>query len=393
MSLNQNDGQKLPLSGIRVVEIAQNLAGPYTGLILARMGADVVKVERPDGGDDARGWGPPFVAGSGLVFHANNPGKRSITVDLKDPAEVGWLSDYIARADVLVQNLRAGALEELGLGAEALCERNPRLIYCSVTAFGPDGPLWAKPGYEPLVQAFAGLMLVSGTPDSPPFRIGVPALDIGTGMWAALGVLGALIRRATTGQGCVVDASLFDTALAWLGNHVMKYRMSGEVPERHPTGTRLLIPFQAFDTKTGPMMIAAGNDRLFAKLAHAIGKPEWASDPRFRDSAGRQAHQEALLGEIERIMKTRSKGEWIDRLEEAGVPCGPVQTLPEVLAHPQTEASGVLQPLPGLDLDVVGLPLRFDNVRPPTLSPAPELGKHNQEIRGGDVERVASGSR
>ncbi len=382
MHLDGNNGHRLPLAGIRVVEIAQNLAGPYTGMVLARMGADVVKVERPDGGDDARGWGPPFLRGAGPLFHATNPGKQSITVDLKDPEEVAWLADYAASADVLVQNLRAGALEELGLGAEVLRARNPRLIYCSLSAFGPEGPLHAKPGYEPMMQAFAGLMMVSGHPESPPFRIGVPALDIGTGMWAAIGVLGGLMLRQATGRGCVVDASLFDTALAWLGNHFASYRLSGDVPERHPTGSRRLVPFQAFETKTGPIIVTAANDRLFAKFARVLGRSEWAADPRFRHNAGRYEHKATLLAEIEAIMKTRTKGEWIDQLEAAGVPCAPVHTFTEVLAQPQTKASGMIQRPPGLDVEVMGLPLRFDHIRPPTTSPAPELGEHNEPVRG-----------
>jgi crotonobetainyl-CoA:carnitine CoA-transferase CaiB-like acyl-CoA transferase len=371
-----------PLAGIRVVEIGQNLAGPYAAEILARLGADVIKVERPGAGDDARGWGPPFPGGAGSSFHAVNAGKRSIAVDLKDPAEVAWLRGFAAAADVVVENLRAGVLDELGLGAGVLRADNPRLIYCAVSAFGPTGPLRRRPGYEPMIQAFAGLMLVSGEEGGPPVRVGVPMLDYGTGMWAAIGVLAALAQRQRTGAGCTVDAALFETALAWMGGHVPSLQLAGEMPPRHLTGSPKLVPFQAFETKTGPIVIAAGNDRLFAALARALERPDWAQDPRFRDNAGRFAHKAVLLADIEAITRTRTKGEWLDRLEQAGVPCAPIHTLPEALAQPQTQAAEIIQRLPGLDLDLVGLPLRFDGVRPPLPGPSPRVGEHDPELRG-----------
>jgi crotonobetainyl-CoA:carnitine CoA-transferase CaiB-like acyl-CoA transferase len=368
-----------PLAGITVVEITQNLAGPYAGEILARLGADVLKIERPEGGDDARGWGPPFLDGAGSTFHAVNAGKRSIALDLRDPEAVARLRARIARADVLLQNLRAGALEALGLGAEAVRALNPRLIYCSLSAFGPTGPLSDRPGYEPMMQAFSGLMLTGGHEGDPPGRVGVPLLDVGTGMWAALGVIAGLLQRERTGRGCIVDASLFETALGWLGGHYASFRLSGRLPERHPTGSAKLIPFQAFETKTGPLVVAAGNDRLFAALARALDRPEWARDRRYANNAGRYEHRERLLADIEAVMRTRPKGEWLDRLEEAGVPCAPVQTLAEVLEQPQTAAAGIVQPVPGMDLTLIGLPLRFDGARPPIPGRAPRLGEHTGE--------------
>src|SRR5262245_23118356 len=270
----------LPLDGIKVVEIAQNLAGPFAAAILASMGADVVKVERPEG-DDARRWGPPFWKGTGPGFWAVNANKRSIVLDLKDAQAVAWLSDFLAGADVLVQNLRPGSLDELGLGAEACMARNPRLIYCSVGAFGPTGPFKLKPGYEPMMQAFSGLMAANGDDEGGPTRIGAPVLDFGTGMWAAIGVLGGLVQRQQTGRGCVVDASLFETAMGWLKGHFAGFRASGQLAEKHRTGSNRLIPFQGFETKTGTIIIAAGNDRLFAKLCAVLGHPEWAKDARF----------------------------------------------------------------------------------------------------------------
>ena len=372
----------LPLAGVTVVEIAANLAGPFAAEILAHMGADVVKVERPDGGDDARGWGPPFWRGDSPAYLAMNANKRSITVDLKDRAAVAWLADFIASRDVLVQNLRPGVLDDVGLGPEAMLARNPRLVYCSLWAFGSTGPLKLRPGYEPMVQAFSGLMAVNGDEDSPPTRVGTSILDFGTGMWAAMGALGGLVQRAATGRGCVVDTSLFETALGWLTGHFAGYRASGELPVRHRTGSRRLVVFEGFETKNGPIIIAAGNDRLFAKLAVVLGRPEWATDPRYLTNAQRIEHREEIVPEVARIVATRTKGEWIDRLEEAGVPCAPIHAMDEALAHPQAEATGMILPLPELDFELMGLPVSFDGRRPGIRRPPPRLGQHNDEVIG-----------
>ena len=371
----------LPLTGITVVEIAQNLAGPMAGEILAHLGADVVKVERPEG-DDARAWGPPFHKGVSPGFLAVNANKRSITLDLKDQRAVAWLTDFVGRADVLVQNLRPGSLEALGLGSQALLARHPRLIYCSVWAFGRSGPLRLKPGYEPMVQAFSGLMMMNGDEGGPPTRIGTSVLDYGTGMWTAIGALAGLVQRQRTGRGCVVDASLFETGLAWLKGHFASYRISGDVPERHRTGSHRVVPFEGFETKTGPIIIAAGNERLFAKLAVALGHPEWAKDPRFGSNSARVANKADLVAAIARIMLTRSKGEWIDVLEAAGVPCAPINTLPEAVTEPQAAATGMIQAVPGDDCELVGLPLSFDGMRPGIRMAPPGVGEHNREILG-----------
>ena len=372
----------LPLAGIRVIEVAQNLAGPYCAEILAHLGADVVKIERPQGGDDTRGWGPPFRDGAGSSFHAVNLGKRSVALDLKDAKARARLLELVGGADVLVQNLRPGSMRALGLDSDALLAKFPRLVYCSMWAMGSSGPLRDHPGFDPMVQAFAGMMMMSGEPGGPPVRIGTQLLDHGTGMWAAIGVLAALVRRAATGRGGLVDTSLFETALGWWTVHYASYAMSGEVPPRHATGSAKLIVFQGFETKNGPLIIAAGNDRLFAKLAIALGREDWARDPRLKSNAGRFEHKEEILPEIARIVATRTKGEWIDLLQSAGVPCAPVNTLPEALAEPQTEAVGMLQPVPGLDLRLMGLPLMLDGTRPPIRRRAPHLGEHTREVLG-----------
>jgi len=341
-------------------------------------GIKVVEIE----GDEARGWGPPFALGGGPTFHAVNMNKRSIVLDLKNPEAIAWLKDYIAKADVIVQNLRPGVIEELGLGPETLLALNPRLVFCSLWAFGRSGPRRLRPGYEPMVQAFAGLFSVNGGEEDPPSRFGAPVLDLGTGMWAAMGVLAALHRRARTGRGGIVDASLFETALGWLTGHVAGYQFTGDLPSRERTGSRRLVPFQGFQTKNGTVIIAAGNDRLFAKLAIALGHPEWAKDPRFATNGDRRAHRLELVELIEGVLGTRTKGEWIDTFEEAGVPCAPIQDLREMLAEPQVEALGMLQGVPELGYDLMTLPVSFDGRRPPIRSRAPTLGEHTKDIVG-----------
>ncbi len=376
----------LPLAGIKVLEIAQNLAGPFAAEILSHLGADVVKVERPEG-DDARGWGPPFIDGDSGLFHAVNMEKRSIALDLTDPAAVAWLKSYITDVDVVVQNLRPGTVERLGLDAPSLQAVNPRLIYCSLRAFGHEGPRRLEPGYEPMVQAFSGLMMVNGEEGGPPIRIGTQVLDVGSAMWAAIGILSALYRRVETGRGVVVDTSLFETALGWLRIHFARYQAGGSLPPRHPSGSAVLVVFQAFETKTGPVVITAANDRLFAKLATVIGRPEWAADPRFQNNAGRKEHRDEIIGTMEAVMKTQSRGHWLDRFDAAGVPCAPINTMLEALDDPQAAACGMIQSVPGLDLALMGLPLSFDGQRPSIRGRAPTLGQHSDEIKAEAARR------
>jgi len=372
----------LPLEGVRVVELGLNFAGPIAAQILGQLGADVVKVERPGKGDDVRGWGPPFVGNDGASFHAVNQNKRSIALDLKDPRHLTWLKDYLREADVFIQNLRPGAAAKLGLSAEALAGTCPRLIVCNLWAYGHEGPMKLAPGYEPILQAFSGLMFQSGENGGPPIRMGTQVLDQGTGMWSAIGILAALAQRERTGRGCTVDTSLFETALGWLTIAFARYGVSGELPSRHPTGSDRLIVFQAFQTKNGPLVVAAANDRLFAKLAAALGRPEWAEDDRFANNAGRVEHRDYLLAEVAAIMKTRSRGEWLDILSDAGIPCSPVHNMHEIAAHEQTQAIGMIQQSPDMELRIMGLPISFDGERPQPRRRAPGVGEHNAEIIG-----------
>ncbi len=370
----------LPLANVKVVEVGQNLAGPVASQILGDLGAQVIKVEKPGGGDDARSWGPPFVDGTSLTFHSVNRGKRSVVLDLADPTGLAALRRLVDEADVFVHNLRPGAAEALGLTADALCASNSRLIYCSVGAFGHRGPFARKPAYEILVQAFAGLMSVTGEADGPPVRMGTSVIDYGTGIWTALATLAALLQREQTGRGCVVETSLFETGLFWLARQFAEVKVGGNVPQRHATGSPRLVGFQAFETKDGPLVVAAGNDRLFAKLGETLGHPEWSREARFATTADRLKHREYLVTEMQRVFLANTKQHWSDRLEAAGVPCAPILTIPEVLEEPQTHAMDMLAKLPGVDAEVVRLPLSFDGERPPLPGRAPRLGEHTAEI-------------
>jgi crotonobetainyl-CoA:carnitine CoA-transferase CaiB-like acyl-CoA transferase len=366
----------LPLKGVKVVEIANNIAGPYAGYVLAMLGADVLKVERPEG-DDARGWGPPFWLDTSATFHALNLNKRGITLDLKDGAALAWLKGYIGDSDVLLHNLRPGVMEDLGLGSAAMTALNPRLVYCNLSAFGAAGPMQKNPGYEPMVQAFAGLFSINGYPDRPGVRIGTSVLDLGTGVWSALGCIAGLLERARSGKGAVVDTSLFETALGLLTVHFARYQASGRLPERHPTGSLGVVIFEGFETADGQVIVAAANDRLFAKLAGELGHPEWVKDPRYKTNAQRIANKASLIGAVAEILRQAPSAEWVERLEKIGVPCAPINDMSIMKDHPQTAALDILQPVPDLALNLIGLPVSFDGERPRILTRAPTLGQHN----------------
>jgi crotonobetainyl-CoA:carnitine CoA-transferase CaiB-like acyl-CoA transferase len=372
----------LPLAGVKVAEFANNIAGPYAGYILAMLGADVLKIERPEGGDDARAWGPPFWKDTSATFQCLNVNKKGITLDLKAADDIAWVKDYIESCDVLIHNLRPGVMDELGLGSAGLRERNPRLVYCSLSAFGPKGPMQKNGGYEPMVQAFSGLFSVNGYPDRPGVRIGTSVLDLGSAVWAALGCITGLLQRERTGKGCVVDASLYETALGLLTVHFARFQAGGLLPERHPSGSLAVVLFQAIDASDGQVIVAAANDRLWAKFSTEIGHPEWAQDPRYRTNADRHANKEGLVEAVTAIMRQKTREEWVARLQKAGVPCAPINDLTHMKAHPQTAALEMVQRVPEIDLDLMSLPLTFGGERPRIRTRAPRLGEHNETVPG-----------
>jgi len=366
-----------PLHGVKVLEIGQALAGPLAGSIMGDMGADVIKVEKHDGGDDARLWGPPFVDGDSVMFHATNRNKRSVALDIKNPDDITKLKALARDADILIQNLRPGIVDECGIGPAVMCAENPRLIYCSIWAFGSKGPLKLAPGFDPLLQAFGAMMTITGRAEDPPTFAGAAINDKTTGMWCVIGALGALQQRARTGKGCVIDTSLFESACALVEGPLNNWHVTGKVPERHGTGSNIIVPYQVFTTADRPLCIAAGNDRLFVKLADAMGHPEWYADERFSDGRKRTVNRGALIALMEPVVAAKTRADWIGILGKAGVPCAPVNDIGELAQSEQLAAVDMLRELPGSGLKVVGLPINFDGVRPFPRTDSPKVGEHS----------------
>mgnify|MGYP002336072939 CR=1 FL=1 len=368
---------------MRVLDVTTSIAGPYCAQALAALGADVVKVERPDTGDDGRAWGPPFWEGESTMFLSANAGKRSLALSLRDRRGREALLRLADRADVFVQSLRPDLAEQLGLGAETLRARNGRLVYCSVGAYGRTGPLAREPGYDALMQAAGGLISMTGEPGRPGVRVGSSLIDIGTGMWAAVGILAALLERERTDEGAVVDVSLYETALAYVGYHLAGYLADGTVPRGEGTRFPMVAPYHVFPTRDGELLIAGGNDRLFALVCVALGCEHLLGDPRFATNPDRVAHRDELEAELVARLRERDTADWHARLTAAGVPAAPVADVADVVASPQTEALGLLQPLPHArirDLRLPALPLSFDGRRALHPSPPPAIGEHTAEV-------------
>jgi len=371
-----------PLAGIVVVELGHSVAAPCAGLVLGDLGADVIKIEKP-AGDDARKWGPPFLDGVSATFQSINRNKRSVVCELRDPAQRARLVDFIVgHADVVLQNLRPGQADEVGLGAAALTALKPSLVYCNVGAFGARGPLAGRPGYDPLMQAFGGIMSVVGEEGRPPVRVGPSIVDQGTALWGVIGILSALYRRRDSGRGAVVDVSLFETAAAWMVMLAAQYLGSGEVPTRHGSGASGIVPYRAYRTIDGDLVVAAGNDSLFKKFSSVLMHDEWPNDPRFATNPDRVKNAQALYAMIEKEMARRSNAEWIAALDAAGVPCAPVQNVKQMLECGQMKALGLLQPVPGSSQPLIGLPISFDGHRPLPRGASPALGQHTSEVLG-----------
>lgn len=371
----------LPLAGYKVIELGHSVAAPYAGLILAEMGAEVIKVERPGVGDDCRSWGPPFRDDMSATFQSLNRNKKSITVDLKSPEGVALIKDIAKNADALVQNQKPGLAEKLGIGPDALLAVNPRLIYTSIHAFGKIGPLSDRPGYDPLMQAFGGIMSTQGHPGQPPVRVGTSIIDMGTGMWAAMAILAGLLRREKTGKGGVVDASLYETALGWMVYMLPTYAFSGKLPKPSGSGVNMISPYQAMRTSDSQLVMAAGNDTLFAKLCTVLGHPEWITDERFLTNGDRVMNKPAIIELIESVTSQQTTAYWIEKLDAAGIPNAPVQTLDQVQVHPQTQALDILREDTEGQLSFFGLPMSFDGRRPDRNEQAPALGAHDREYR------------
>jgi crotonobetainyl-CoA:carnitine CoA-transferase CaiB-like acyl-CoA transferase len=373
----------LPLAGARVLDLTTSIAGPLCAEILAALGADVVKVERPDTGDDGRAWGPPFWNGESAMFLAVNAGKRSLAVSLSDERGRDVVLRLADGADVFLQSLRPGRAERLGLGPETLRERNARLVYCTIGAYGRVGPLREEPGYDALMQAAGGLISMTGEPGTAGARVGSSLIDMGTGMWAALGIVSALLERERTGEGALVDTSLYETALGYVGYHLVGYLADGTVPKPEGTVFPMVAPYQVLPTRDGELMVGGGNDRLFTALCEALERPGLASDPRFRTNPDRVRNRDELVALLSERLRERDSADWHERLTRAGVPAAPVADVADVAHSEQTEALGMLQPLahPSIpDLRLAALPLSFDARRAEHRRPPPLLGEHTAEI-------------
>lgn len=373
-------GFPLPLEGVCVVEIGHSLAAPFAGQIFANLGARVVKIESSKSGDSARGWGPPFVGKDSALFHAVNQGKESCRADFNNQESVQKLREFIAEhADVVIQNLKPGSLGKYGLGPEDLSALNPALIYCNLGAFGADGPLRDKPGYDPLVQAYSGMMSIVGNDTDAPSRVPISLNDMGTGMWAVIGVLGALRNREKSpeGKGQVVDVSLYETALAWMTVPISDCLVDGKLPVRLGSGSPNIVPYQVFDCADEAILVAAGNDMLYQRLCNTLELFALASDERFVTNALRVSNRAALIPILQARFKEKSAEYWITRLEAAAIPCGPIQTVDKVIASQQTQALNLLRETPDGRSKAVALPISFNGWRPPSPGNTPSLGQHD----------------
>ena len=371
------------LSGLLVLDLTRILSGPFATMTLADLGADVVKVEQPGAGDDTRAWGPPSQGGEAAYFLSINRNKRSLAVDLKSPEGRAAVWKLALKADVLVENFRPGTAARLGFGFEEVSAANPGLVYASISGFGQTGPDAGRAGYDAIAQARSGIMSVTGEADGPTVRVGVSSADLTAGMWATIGILAALHEKQRTGRGQWVDISLLDGSVAWLTYVSSGYFASGKIPQRYGSAHPTIAPYQAFASSDGYVMVAVGNDGLWRRYAGAIGRPELADDDRFTTNAERVRHRDVLIPLLAHIMATRTTKDWVDALNSAGVPVGPIQTVDEALADPQVLARGMVaevqHPTAGA-LNLVNCPIHLTRTPAQVRTPPPLLGQHTDEV-------------
>jgi crotonobetainyl-CoA:carnitine CoA-transferase CaiB-like acyl-CoA transferase len=380
-----------PLAGLRVLELARILAGPWAGQMLADLGADVVKVERKGAGDDTRMWGPPFVEGTdgkpigAAYFHAANRGKRSIEADFETPDGRRIVHKLAKRSDVLIENFKVGGLAKFGLDYKSLTPENPRLIYCSVTGFGQDGPYAKRAGYDLMAQGMGGFMSLTGMTDGPPTRVGVAISDIFTGCYSVIGILAALAQREKTGKGAYVDTALVDSTVGVLANQALNFLVSGENPKRIGNSHPNIVPYQEFPVADGHIIIATGNDNQYVKLCHALGEPGLATDERYINNIGRLKHRDELVAKLCALTRRFQREDLLEKLEEVKVPAGPINDLDQVFADPQVKYRGMKLDLPSKaaksgHIPGVRTPIVMDGWKAASEKPAPLLGEHTAEI-------------
>ncbi len=380
-----------PLSGLRVLELARILAGPWAGQVLADLGADVIKVERGKTGDDTRAWGPPFIEGKdgrhlgAAYFHSTNRGKRSIEADFETEDGKRIVKKLAARSDVLIENFKVGGLAKFGLDYKSLAPDCPRLIYCSVTGFGQDGPYATRAGYDLMAQGMGGFMSLTGMADGEPTRAGVPVSDIFTGVYSVIGILAALAQRERTSRGCFVDTALVDSTVGVLANQGLNYLASGKVPQRIGNTHPNIVPYQVFPAADGYIIIATGNDTQYRKLCIVLGAPALAKDPAYIDNKARLAHRAEIVGKLSALTEKRQSADLLQKLEAVGVPAGPINTLDQVFTDPHVVHRGMKLDLPSDEakdgtIPGVRTPIMIDGAPMAAPRPAPKLGEHTAEI-------------
>ncbi len=371
------------LEGIKVLDLSRALAGPYCTMMLADMGAEVIKLEMPGRGDDSRSWGPPFVEGESAYFMSINRNKKSITLNMKSDKSTEIIHKLIKQSDVLVENFRPGAMERLGLGYERVKEMNPRIIYCSISGFGQDGPYRMLPGFDQVLQGMGGLMSITGELGGPPIKVGVAIADISGGMFASNGILVALYNREKTGKGQMVDVSLLDSQVAWLTYRAGAYFASGEVPQPMGSGHPVIVPYQAFKAKDVFINIAVGNDQLWERFCKAVGLENVMNDPKFATNAKRVENREEIVKIISDLIVTKDGEEWLKIITDAGVPCGPIYTVDKVFADPQVLHREMVKELDhpkAGKVKVTGIPIKLSDTPGEVETAPPVLGQHTQEI-------------
>ena len=375
------------LSGLKVLDLTRVLAGPTCTQMLGDLGAEVVKVERPGAGDDTRGFAPPFVPNTreSAYFVGVNRNKKSVTLDISKPEGQAVIHRLLAEADILVENFKVGALAKYGLGWEQLRETHPRLIYCSITGFGQTGPYAPRPGYDGLVQAMGGVMSLTGEPDGPPQKVGIPVADLFAGLYGCIGILAALRHRAETGRGQQVDIGMLDTHVAWLANQGMNYLATGQDPPRLGNDHPNIVPYQVFASADGHIVLSIGNDPTFERFCRLTGQEALLSDERFRTNAARVENRALVTDTLAPVLAARSTAEWVDVLEAAKIGCGPINRLSQVFADPHVVARGVVREMAhasGETVKVIANPVRLSDTPPRYEAAPPLLGQHTEEVLG-----------
>ncbi|MCA0456170.1 MAG: CoA transferase [Chloroflexi bacterium] len=376
------------LAGIRVIDFSRVLAGPYCTMLLADLGADVIKIENPEGGDDTRRWGPPWLDGESAYFLSINRNKRSLTLNLKHPRGIEIAHQLLANADVLVENFKVGGMDQLGLGYAALHERYPRLVYCSVTGYGQTGPDRDRPGYDFILQAEGGLMSITGPQDGMPSKAGVAVVDVTAGLYATQAILAALRYRDQTGQGQYIDVALFDAQLAWLVNVAQNYLVTGDTPPRYGNAHPNIVPYEVFQTADGYLSLGVGNDSQYKRLCEVAGHPELWDEPRYQTNPGRVAHRAELVPLWQAAFKTRTTAEWLARIQPMGIPVGSINTVPAALNHPQAVVREMVQHIPregGSDVPQLGTVAKLSETPAQFRQPPPRLGEHTAAILSGEL--------